>query len=325
MIQTAASSRSHDAAFAGTQEHPIFIVGCQRSGTTLLRVMLNEHPRLAIPPEAPPLFKAIRVPSPWQHVWSVEQAAQVVEEFLAQPKMLRWELSREAVLRELDEKADVRLAAIIRAVYYAYARQHGKVRWGDKTPRNTFELPHLLHAFPEAQVIHLVRDGRDVCLSWAQVDWARYTVTGAAKQWAKWIRVASAVADLLGASRYLEVRYEELVEHPEATLRRICAFLGEPFAPQMLDYHTKHYSAVAGQREQFHRLLDRPPDASRATAWRREMPAADVRAFERAAGATLMAYGYAVSGPTRLRVGASALVRSAKRRLLPHPITTGAS
>ena len=294
---------------------PIFILGCERSGTTLLRAMLTAHSRIAVPFEAFRFSRMVTASSPWTRAWMAHEIVHPAREFLAHPKMPRWGLTIEMVLRELPPAATYRYADLIRAVYAAHARKEGKMRWGDKTPMNAFDAPHLLSAFPEAQFLHLIRDGRDVCLSWAKVDWAHYTVPSAAKQWAKWVRAAAEPGRAVEAGRYLELRYEDLVRQPSEILQQICRFLEEPFEPQMLAYYTVDKPLVEEDRQQFHRLLSHAPDASRAYAWQREMPSADIQTFERLAGSTLMRYGYPVAASTRMGVYAKAMTGAAKRRV----------
>lgn len=288
-------------------EWPIFIIGCERSGTTLLRAMLNAHPNIAIPYEAHQFSKIFSTPQPWDGAWSSDQVAGPVMEFLRQPKPAQWGLTKEVVLEELGTSATFRVSDILRGIYRAYARQHGKARWGDKTPSNTFELPFLIREFPDAQFIHIVRDGRDVYLSWLKVDWAHYDVTSAAKRWKPWVQAADRPGKSLGPEQYFRLRYEDLVPDPRGQLQRVCRFLNEPFDERMLRYHEER-GLVPESRKQFHELLATPPDPSRVHGWKRHMSTRDVKLFERIAGTTLMKYGYDVRLATRLKIWANGLV-----------------
>ncbi|MDP3722831.1 MAG: sulfotransferase [Candidatus Omnitrophota bacterium] len=300
-------SEGTSCAHAGASR-PVFIVGCQRSGTTLLRAMLNAHPRIAIPYEAHQFSKMLSTEHPWNATWTRDQVTRPIEEFLSHPKPSQWGLTPAAVQQELRPVDTFRFSDILRAIYAAYARKEGKPRWGDKTPSNTFELPYLLREFPEAQFVHIVRDGRDVFLSWCKVDWARYDVVQAAKRWRHWVHEAYELGETLGSAQYLQLRYEDLVRDPRGHLHTICRFLGEFFDERMLTYH-KECNLVPEPRRQFHQLLSSPPDASRTYTWMRQMPRADVKRFERIAGLTLIKYGYPVSLATRVR-GRLATVRA---------------
>lgn len=222
-------------------QNPIFVIGCVRSGTTLLRAMLNAHPNIAIPYEPVSFSRIISTRSPWSCRWTRKDVHQPIEEFLAYPAVQFWKLGVSAVLAELGEGEVFGYGDMLRAIYSAYARRAGKPRWGDKTPSNTFELPYLVREFPEAQFVHIVRDGRDVFLSWCKVDWARYDVVQAAKRWRHWVYEAYELGETLGSTQYLQLRYEDLVRDPRSHLQAVCRFLREPFDERMLDYHQEQH------------------------------------------------------------------------------------
>lgn len=295
---------------------PVFIVGCERSGTTLLRAMLNAHPHIAIPYEAHRFSKkVVSVSSPWTHVWASHEVEVSVREFLNHPKVRFWGLHEAAVMQELRAGASFRYSDILRAIYGAYAKREGKQRWGDKTPWNTFDLPELIQAFPDAQFVHIVRDGRDVYLSWSQVDWVRYDVEAAAKRWRGWVWAAYRPGERLGSKRYYQLRYEALIRRPCETLKAICQFLGEPFVENMLDYHTNE-QLVPEEDRKFHQLLSRPPATSRVYRWKQEMQVAEVTRFERIAGPTLIKYGYDVVSPgLRIKAYAGFVTQRVRQRI----------
>ena len=294
---------------------PIFIVGCERSGTTLLRAMVNAHPNIAIPYESHRFSKMVSVSSPWEHVWTKRQVSAPIEEFLSHPKVSYWGLEVNAVLRELNVAELFRYADVLRAIYEAYARREGKRRWGDKTPINTFELPQLIVAFPDAQFVHIVRDGRDVYLSWSNVDWVRYDATTAAKRWRKFVQTAHSSGKQLSPERYFELRYEDLVQDPPATLRTLCRFLKEPFSERMLQYNETQGLVPEQEQKTFHRLLSAPPDVSRAYVWRRQAQQGDIVAFERIAGSVLIECGYGVRFTTQLMLWMNTYIERVKGKV----------
>jgi hypothetical protein len=219
----------------------------------------------------------------------------------------------------------------VRAVFEAYASAHGKPRWGDKTPMYMQHLGLLERLFPDARYLHLIRDGRDACLSFLAVPRGIMTESLAhprdartfACQWRTEVRAARALGRRAG-DRYHEVRYEELVAEPEAELRAICAFAELPWDPGMLDYtSTVDVSAKPHQTS-----LTRAPTAG-LRDWRSQMPRDDVDAFERVAGDLLAELGYELAtrrpGPPsvaarvslasyRTRVGAWNATAAALRR-----------
>jgi hypothetical protein len=175
----------------------------------------------------------------------------------------------------------------IAAIFDAYAERAGKPRWGDKTPMYMRHLGLLERLFPEAQYVHLIRDGRDAALSFLEMPEGTFTRTWAhpttparfACLWRKEIAGARALGRDVGSSRYLEVRYEALVADPTATIAAICAWAELPFHAAMLEY-AGEVDVSAKPHQQ--RLLVPPTKGVRS--WREEMSAAGTRAFEEIAG-----------------------------------------
>ncbi|MGH2952033.1 MAG: sulfotransferase family protein, partial [Solirubrobacterales bacterium] len=136
-----------------------FVVGVGRSGTTLLRLMLDAHPRLAIPPEThflPELIAQARQRVPADELVSEIVAARNWDDFGLDAGALRGRVAA------LD---DARAAPVLRAFYSLYAERQGKQRWGDKTPIYVKRMRLISAVLPEARFVHLIRDGRDVALS----------------------------------------------------------------------------------------------------------------------------------------------------------------
>ncbi len=185
----------------------------------------------------------------------------------------------------------------IAAIFEAYAEAAGKPRWGDKTPMYMRHLELLDRLFAGAQYVHLVRDGRDAALSFLQMPEGTFTRTWAhpatpeqfACLWRREVADARSLGRRVGASRYHEVRYEDLVAEPEATVRAICAFAAIPFEPAMLDY-TGAVDVSAKPHQQ--RLL--APPTSGVRSWREDMPSDGIAAFESVAGDLLSELGYEV-------------------------------
>lgn len=278
--------------------------------------MLDMHPRIAIPPEAHVFTNIPQCDDPWGSVWSGDELLDVVRKFLAKERLTEWGPPYDVVVGALADRVSASLADIVTAIYGAYAGSLGKVRWGDKTPVNSFHAQHLAAAFPNARFVHIVRDGRDVALSWQRVAWNDYTIEEAARSWKSWLLCAT-YCQRLGPNRYLEVLFDELVREPERELRRICRFLGEEYTAVLLDYPQRQLP-LARKFEGCLSLLDAPPQEDRCQVWKREMAPADRRRFERLVGTMLVRFGFEVSWSTwivaRTRQWLSVLRRFAKRR-----------
>jgi hypothetical protein len=295
--------RRRDAA--GRPPAP-FVVGVGRSGTTLLRLMLDAHPELTIPPEThfvPELIRAAdkRGASP-ERIAEIMISQRQWADFGLDADELRGRL---AVLEPLDA------AGALRAFYGLYAVRADKPRWGDKTPIYVEHMREIEAALPEARFVHLIRDGRDVALSRIRRALDEPPPAGRiARNWKRRIGAARKRARKLG--HYLELRYEDLVTETEASLRRVCEFVELPYDAAMLDYHHRageRLSELAGdlpargskarrpgsERLAAHALATEPPREERIGAWREQMSPADVAAFEDAAGGLLDELGYELS------------------------------
>jgi Sulfotransferase family len=289
-----------------------FVVGVARSGTTLLRLMLDAHPQLAIPPEThflPKLFKlSDTFASERRGDDELRQASFAL--ITGHPRWLDFGLDEDDLWRHLSGYPEMSATVAARAFYEAYAELHGKPRWGDKTPSYTWKMPRIQRRLPEAHFIHLIRDGRDVALSLGEVTWGTTDVTEAARKWVDELTRARDRAGKLAAGTYLELRYEDLVADPEPLLRRASALVDLPWDDAMLDYHRGagermqevarelrpgwRGTITAEERSRQHELVARPPSTERVGRWRREMPPADRHAFESVAGALLTELGYEV-------------------------------
>jgi hypothetical protein len=294
-----------------TAQRPIFIVGVHRSGTTLLRFMLNSHPRLYIPPESDfiPRFFQRRPQGPLDEA-RVDWLLDVI--FRRYRLVKEWQGAPPDPAAFYAAMATPTPAAFLDTLYSRYARQHGAERWGDKTPIYASYVDLIAGMFPTAQFVHIVRDGRDVALSMLD-KWGsevHIDVYFAARNWRRRIGQARASGAGLGPERFYELRYEALVADPEAELRPLCAYLGESYVPSMAQPQR------LGRRQfdegDFHAALRRPPGTSRIGRWREEMPARDLRLFQHVAGPLLAELGYelADAGPMpageRLRFAALA-------------------
>lgn len=193
-----------------TMPRPVFVVGCQRSGTTMLRLILDSHSHISCGPETRFLADLERIVGrDWKRL---SQFGFTQEEWLK------------------------RLAAFFDGVQSDYARARGRVRWADKTPLYALSLEFITRMFPDCQVVHVIRDGRDVAVSHRK----RFGYWSSVKSTVKWPRYITAAREVgcrLPADRYYELRYEAIVNDTETALRDLFDFLGEPWEAAVLDYN----------------------------------------------------------------------------------------
>ncbi|HEX5132871.1 MAG TPA: sulfotransferase [Candidatus Krumholzibacteria bacterium] len=296
-----------------TATAPIFIIGNPRSGTTLLRLMLTCHPHIVVPPEAG--FAVNLMPAHAGFRGAPGELEHFLSDLLASPKFEHWQLARpvlETYLRETVAPRDY--ASLVAGVYACYGAVHqpGKPRWGDKNNFYLAHIPALATLFPEARFVHIVRDGRDVACSYrslANVK-GKYAPTlpsatfDAVYQWRGNLRRIQRSFAAIGWSRVHELRYEDLVRDPKGTLVRACEFLGEDFAPAMLESDRENRNRQLEPREfdAWKRRNQEGIDASAIGRWESELSPDDAQLAHLAGGDMLRHYRYASAHPVGARI-----------------------
>ncbi|GAB2845157.1 sulfotransferase [Actinocorallia aurea] len=273
-------------------ERPIFVVGCPRSGTTLLQLMLHAHPRIALPPETRFLLPAYYGREMFGDL-SDRGNRRALGVWLTATKGHKFPdlgLDRQAVVDEI-ETGPPTLGSALGTVFRAYARSHGKPRWGDKRPGYVRYLPELFRLFPDAQVVHLIRDGRDCVGSLKGMKWWERDSTYAMTTWAGAIDAGVRARRTLPPNSYHELQYEELVTDPESELRRLCGFLREDFDPAML--HPAAVAAVTPRRKKHHSRTHQAVDAEAVHSWETRLEPWEIGLAEYFLGSRLRRYGYA--------------------------------
>jgi len=258
----------------------IFLAGAGRSGTTLLRVMLDSHPNIACGPE----FKLL--PSIAQH-WE-----RTVTAFSGIMELYNLNMT------------DVNTAYMhfVEELLSKYKARSGKQRLAEKSPNNVFFFPHFGHMFPDSPLIHVIRDGRDVVSSLLTMDWQDIntgkklpyveSAEGAASYWVEAVTKGRNSARLDQVKdRYYEIRYEDLVRKPEKVLRPLFKFINEPWDPVVLDYH--EITRELGQ-ESSAAQVSRPLEKKPVGRWKTDLNDQDKVVVKRIAGKLLIELGYAV-------------------------------
>lgn len=285
----------------------VFVVGSPRSGTTLLRMMLDSHSQLAIPPETGFIPHALR----WMPGTNTNRPSAFCEKLINfpsnAPAWLDYGISRSELFSGLQALAPFRLDEAIRCFYKLYAARFGKTRWGDKTPHYGLYAPAIQQILPEACFVHIIRDGRDVALSLRNLWFAPGTdMSRLARLWCRDVRLTRKRS--ARCRRYIEIRYESLVREPEREIRRVCEFIELDYDPAMMRYHERAperlgehtarirkdgrtLATVAVRLEQ-QKLAAHPPDTSRISRWKTEMDAHERTEYEAVAGPLLAALGY---------------------------------
>jgi len=274
---------------AGGQKPPVFVLGSQRSGTTMLRLMLNNHPGLAIPHESAFITIYFKCLGDYGDLACRDNARKLLDDVARHPLVQRGKLiaDPEAVLaRPIRTYRD-----FVDAIFHCYAEARGKTRWGDKTPFYTPDIDIIRRIFPDAKIVHLVRDGRDVVLSQKSIEWMSGNLPKLVLDWQWKTTIAHKVGAVMGQD-FLEVRFEDLVCRPEEILRRVCAFIDEDYDPSMLNYSTNAKAVVPSESLKWHRNSVQPPDSTQLHKWKKHLSKSERIVFEQLAGETLELFGY---------------------------------
>lgn len=281
------------------------VVGAPRSGTTLLRFMLDAHSELAIPPET--AFLRLGPDLITRRV-NAEEFSRVITGFPeTAPAWDDFGINAETFRAALGQLRPFTVADGFRTFYRLYAARFGKSRWGDKTPLYCKSMGAIRQVLPEARFIHIIRDGRDAALSLRRMWFSPgQDIETQAAYWRDCVSAARAAS--AGHTDCLEVRYESLIRDPASVLGEICRFTEIGFEESMLEYHLRTPERLAEHRTRLRadgtplvthdrrvdqvRLTTSPPDPSRVGRWRSEMSPEEQHRFSAVAGDLLEALGY---------------------------------
>lgn len=272
-------------------DSPFFIVGCGRSGTTLLRNMLNHHSKIAIPLESLFIidYLSAKDSTPADTMRSLIAREYEIEEW-----------GMEVSPDDLAEAATAR--DIIIAVHKKYMETHGKVMWGQKTPRFIRHGELLKATFPDCRFIHVIRDPRAVVSSLIQSNVHRSNAYYASLRWLNDVGEGLRLKDRYGED-LLEIRYEDLVGNPKESLKAVCAFIGVDFEPSILEYHKKGDREYSAYYKKVHSMLGKSPTTGRIDAWRTSLSKREISLVESLCGETMKELGYEPSEKRRSRNG----------------------
>ena len=279
----------------------LFVVGAARSGTTLLQRMLDAHPLLAVVNETYWLPRKY-----WERAELTQDEAVTPALFpllLDSPKLERMGFGETDLRRIAGDGAPIRYVDFVRRLFDEYAARQGKQPVGDKTPGYVRRMAWLHELWPEARLVHIIRDPRDVCLS--MVDWRGGErtagqfgtwqldrVVSSALYWRYSVAMGRETGVALGAQVYFEARYEDLVTSTESELGRLCEFLGIQFDAAMQNYHVGRARPKPGRssKAQWH------PPTTGLRDWTTQLAAHAIAAIEVAVGELLGELGYPPGG-----------------------------
>ncbi|WP_113700385.1 sulfotransferase family protein [Nonomuraea lactucae] len=277
-------------------DRPVFVVGCPRSGTTMLQLMLHSHPRIAVPPETRFLIPAYMRRRSFGDM-RLAQRRRALAEWVAGDRTTKFrelKIDKDDYVRQAVEGPGS-LGSVLGTTFRMYAERFGKVRWGDKRPSYVKQIEYILRLFPDAQFIHLIRDGRDCVASLKEMPWYTHNSFHAVSTWAEAIDAGVKLRRTMPEDGYYELRYEDLTDDPSTELKKLCAFLREDFDPAMVSPREAASVAVPVHKV-WHSNTHGEVTRSRVGSWANRLDAWEVSLCEQVLGERLEANGYELSG-----------------------------
>jgi len=267
---------------------PIFVIGSSRSGTTMFRLMLNKHSQLYIPNESH-FLTPIMDELPTDRPLSQQQLDRTIDIMIPFLEKRDWDINKSGLLKIAKDLQNPTLSAFIDAIY---KKLSNNLRWGDKTPMYLTEVGRLHNLFPHAQFIHVIRDGRDVCISCQKTGWHGGTASNIANYWNKEVYHGCMAGRALNRDQYIEISYEDLVLDTENTLKIVCDFLGTNFESSMLNFYEDAGKHIAKNAPvQHHTKIKRKPKKDDIQRWQKELNKLHLVIFESIAGDTMKLIG----------------------------------
>lgn len=276
------------------KERPVFMLGAERSGTTLLMAMVGCHPRIAVP-EVVWYYPRFR---PYLHTYGDlkrdENLRTLADEMVFGLKTPFWgmRVNPRTIVDEIMASArEQSFAGIYCAMLERYAAAAGKLRWGEKTPYNLFFVKEIVQDFPNAQFIFITRDGRDASADYLQSGFGPTNIFCAAEVWKLCQNAVTPWRKKLGAAAWLDVKYESLAREPEQVLRQVCEFLDEAYAPAMREFYKTDLAKARGASRDHKPLGDAASDRY-IGIYKEFLSIREQRIFAAVAAPELMQAGY---------------------------------
>jgi len=301
LIRKSADNRlpeGNDIRKKDTHINPIFIIGTERSGTNLLRLILNSHSCIAVP-HPPHIMKFFNpLVGSYGDLGNDRNFRQLITDVCRMVELhpYPWEIKpdRERVFLHAQNR---NLISIYFAIYDQYLEFTGKERWACKS---TFMIEHvaeILHYYPDARFIYMVRDGRDVAVSAKSSIFNRFHVYYSALRWKREQQVGLSWLSGLPAKQIMLLKYEELIADPVTVTARICGFLDEQFEERMLEYYRSREAKKSGSLSISWENTAKPVLSNNAEKFRQRLTKKEILLFEAIAVNELNELGYPLTHP----------------------------
>lgn len=268
---------------------PIFIVGSPRSGTSLLSKIISSHPEIGVPFESHVYPRLYNWKECYGDISAFENKKRIAEDLVNLETVKKWD-RRPNPKKVIENIHGGKFHHAFEGLMNAWLEEVGKRRWGEKTPHNAFFWREISEGFPSSKFIHIVRDGRDVAMSWKKVRFGPEHFYSIANLWNKYVQKAEDIKSNVSKKRFHEVKYEDILRDPNQNIKKICQFLDESFDSRMIEFYKSPRSYPTDDRNE--RNLSRPLLRDNMNKWKSSISERDLRIFESVAGETLRRYGY---------------------------------
>lgn len=237
------------------KNRPIFIVGCERSGTTMLRLILCSHKNIAIPPQTKYIKKLYKRRLLFGDLSKNKNRKKLQNWFFINhdknTKLIDLGIDKTDIQNEL-KKSRNSIGAFFATILKSYSQKTNKVRWGDKHPYYIKYLPQLFRLFPDAQVIHIIRDGRDSVASLKKMPWWKKNSIYAMLNWQEAIQNGKQALRKYNPDQFMEIRYEDIIEKPQKSVKQICEFLNEKYSEELLKFNKIADKSIPSYKMDWH-------------------------------------------------------------------------
>lgn len=273
---------------------PLFMFGFERSGTTLLSMIMGAHPDLAVPLSVTGLWYRYHKNLDRYHNLRLPQNLEALVDDLLQDERIRlWDetLHKADLLERIDGHG---YAAVVDAFNQAYADKKNKRYWANLDIATLDDMDIAHQWFPNARFLHIVRDGRDVALSHETMPYGAANTLDCVQSWERRLTINQKMGEILGSDQYKLIRYEDLVLNTQRTLQEICEFASIEYSEQMLNYTEMVADKIPEDKRWLWPELDRKPQADKCYGWKRKMDLKRRIVFENEAAELLKRLGYEV-------------------------------
>lgn len=273
---------------------PVFMIGTQRSGSNLLRLMLNQLNEIASPHPPHILERMYPLIEAYGNLDIDKNFHMLVDDVcrLVELNPVEWsglDLNREEVFKRATDRS---LMAVYAAVYDMYAEHAGAKTWCCKSLQNINYIDDIEQHLTNPRFIYLYRDGRDVALSFQKAVVGEKHIYNIAKDWAETQQKAIDLKNAIDSKYFYSVSYEQLTQEPEKTARSLCKFLNTRYVPEMLDFHKTKEAENAAKSSELWGNVTSPILKNNSKKYQKEMSDVDLRIFESVAGPVLDQLGY---------------------------------